>query len=219
MSRPDTDLFFKFPQIDRQQQDLQIAQKQALIAEQKARTEDQLAQAEERRRQADNLVLKNQETRRTYNAQQSVQTLLQTKPDETIEEQISTGGMYAMPFIKERLAQTQEGINQAKARLDQHSRKMQEIGDAALNLKSLPPDQRPQAHQAHVQRMLQDGIISQQEANAMLQSHDTDEELDQIIATTPAAQTQIKRQQDDLEAKSKRNLQDQQAAEAAARTK
>ena len=46
----------------------------------------------------------------------------------------------------------------------------------------------------------------------------SDEELDQIIATTPAAQTQIKRNQDELEAKSKRNLQDQQALEATAKT-
>src|SRR5437773_3638047 len=91
MSRPDTNAFYTIPYTNTREEDLKEAQTQALIAERGAQVQNQLAQAEERKRQADNLTLKNQETRRTYNAQQSVQTLLQTKPDATIEEQISTG--------------------------------------------------------------------------------------------------------------------------------
>src|SRR5438552_13513878 len=157
MSTPDTSLFFKFPQIDRQQQDLAIAQKQALIAEQKARTEDQLAQAQYRTREADKLRQQNEETRLTYNAKHAVDDLLQQNPNATIQEQMTKGGLYALPYIKER---ADANSKQAEADLRQHTAHAQYVdwaGHAADGLSQLPADQRPKAFQEAIQRELQPG--------------------------------------------------------------
>src|SRR5438552_19050748 len=102
MSTPDTSLFFKFPQIDRQQQDLAIAQKQALIAEQKARTEDQLAQAQYLTREGDKLRHQNAVTRLIYNVKHSVDDLVQQNPNTTRQDHMRAGGDYALPYIKAR---------------------------------------------------------------------------------------------------------------------
>src|SRR3989442_962353 len=102
MSRPDTSILFKFPQINRQQEDLQEAQKQALIAERGAQVQNQLAQAEERKRQADKLRQQNEETRLTYNAKHAVDDLVRRKPNATIQEQINEGGLYALSYIKDK---------------------------------------------------------------------------------------------------------------------
>ena len=157
MSTPDTSLFFKFPQIDRQQQDLAIAQKQALIAEQKARTEDQLAQAQYRTREADKLRQQNEETRLTYNAKHSVDDLLQQNPNATIQDQMRAGGVYALPYIKER---ADANSKQAEADLRQHTAHAQYVdwaGHAAYGLSKLPADQRPKAFQESIQREMQPG--------------------------------------------------------------
>src|SRR5436190_8350301 len=135
MTHPDTALYF--PQIDRQQEDLQIAQKQALIAEQKARTEDQLAQAQYRTREADKLRQQNEETRKTYNAQESVRSYLQQNPNASIDELIGVGGNYAMPFISERVARTKDDLANRKEQSDNYLI----LHGAMIDALSLDPDE------------------------------------------------------------------------------
>ena len=202
MSRPDTSLLFKFPQIDRREQDLQEAQKQALIAERGAQVQSQLAQAEFRKREADKLRQQNEETRLTYNARHAVDDVLQKNSNATIAEQMTAGGVYALPYITERATALSK---QAEADLRQHTAHAQYVdwaGNAALGLSKLPADQRPKAFQEAIQREMQPGgqidlwakntgQDPQAIANQLLQSGTDDETLQREIAMTPALKVQI----------------------------
>src|SRR5438552_15042170 len=166
MSTPDTSLFFKFPQIDRQQQDLAIAQKQAVIAEQKAATEDRLAQAQYRTREADKLRQDFEEKRKTYNAQESVRSYIQQNPNASIDELIGVGGNYAMPFLNEITARTKDDLANRKEQSDNYLK----LHGAMIDALSLDPDEshHPEIERSVYQRALQAGWITPAQANQFL---------------------------------------------------
>src|SRR5438093_2313038 len=215
MSTPDTSLFFKFPQIDRQQQDLAIAQKQALIAEQKARTEDQLAQAEYRTREADKLREQNEETRKTYNAQEGARAYIQDAhdrglPTPSMDELIGRFGNYAMPFLTAMTARDKEDLANRKEQSDNYLK----LHGAMIDALSLDPDEskHPEIERTVYQRALQAGWITQAQANQFLQS--PPDKLDQLEAGRKAEQ----RKNDELKAASERNFKDAESLKNAAQT-
>jgi hypothetical protein len=206
--------------VQRQQEDLQRANIESQIAERKANEMLRGIAAQEKLAQAQKMQQDWEEKRRTYDAQEAVRARLKEANDRglpmpSVNELIGIGGNYAMPFIKEILDREKIAHENDTAKFEQYSRLQTEMGKEAIGLKNLRPDQRPEAHRQAVQRMRQAGIIPTDEmANQILASHDTEDELDQIIATTPARELQIKEQQAELESRAKKNKEDEEAFRA-----
>ena len=215
MSRPDTSLLFKFPQIDRREQDLQEAQKQALVAERGAQVQNQLAQAEERKRQADKLRQDNEEKRRTYNAQEGARAYIQDArarglPTPSMDELIGRFGNDAMPFLTAMTARDKEDLANQKERSDNYIK----LHGAMIDALSLEPDEskHQDVERAVYQRAVQQGLITTDEANQFLQQ--PPDKLDQLEASRKAEQ----RKNDDLKAASERNFKDAETLKNAAQT-
>lgn len=151
-------------------------------------------------------------------ASEALRQFLATNPDPSTDDLLRVGGPEAIPIIKDLLEQQKAAIANNAEKLKNHQALITELGNLSYGLKQLPLDQRPAAHQQGIQRMFQAGLIDEATARQALQSHDTDQELDQVIATTPAIQKQLEQAQKELNDKAERNLKNAQVLEVQART-
>lgn len=130
--------------------------------------QQQQAQLEERQINADSLRLANQKARATYNANQAIRGLLANNPRASVEEMFKVGGPEALPIVKDIIDQQKAETEQAKAIYEHHAKVLGEIGNHALALSGMEPDQRQEANRQWVQRMAQEKIIDQSMANDLL---------------------------------------------------
>lgn len=156
-----------------------------------ATLENVRAQGELRRQEAEARDLANQEVQAKQFAGQAVKTMLSVNKNPTIRDFQVAAGPYAEPYAKLYYDGKKQDMDAQKQEVEKHSKLLGELGNLAIGLKGLETSARPKAHADAVQGWLQSGMIDEAEANDMLSSYDTDEELDQIIARTPAHQAEF----------------------------
>jgi len=181
---------------------LDIATKQAALA-------DTQSQIQARQLQALNLSQQMAQTRSEFNARQQVNQLLATNPTADVGQLLQVGGTYAIPAVKDILDQRKAAIEAKAALIDQttkqlanHDKMVGDLADAAQSsATNFNDDGSPIWDDAAnktfagkkadlVQQYVNEGVLTPDQANAMLASHVSDD-----VAQMKAAQALISKHQ------------------------